>query len=199
MINKDILKIITEEISEFDFLGNDNYQKESESIDLLKNEEFQKQFICDTLLKKSNVKIEISDSRIGGDWEEDVQNASRLTIEYLTKITYQYDQGKEPINFNLDFRSDGIQIGKGERKDFGSYDTPAYGEAWFNYFNWRDIDVTLGTEEGDDINFVEFIKAPEKIQTLFIRHFIQGYIGEYTGLEIRTPEMNNNIQNTPYC
>ena len=64
MINNDIIRIITEEISEFDFLGNDKYQKENESIDLLKNEEFQKRFICDALLSKNNIGINIYDSRI---------------------------------------------------------------------------------------------------------------------------------------
>ena len=49
------------------------------------------------------------------------------------------------------------------------------------------------------MDFVTLKKAPEKIQILFIRHFTQAYIGEYTGLKIRTPEMKNNIQNTPYC
>jgi len=199
MINNDIIKIITEEISEFDFLGNDKYQKETESIDLLKNEEFQKQFICDALLSKSNIGINIYDSRIGGDWENDAEDASRLTIEYMTNITYQYDKEKEPVKFNLDFRSDGIQISKGEREDFATYDTPAYGEAWFNYFNWDDIEVSMYTDDGDDVDFIAFRKAPAKIQTLFIRHFTQEYIGEYTGLEIRTSEMKNNIQNTPYC
>jgi hypothetical protein len=194
-----IIKIINEEISDFDFLSNDEYQKEKEIIDLLKNEEFQKTFICDALLNKKNIKIEVYDSRIGGDWEDDAEDASRLTLEYMLKVTYTYDQNKEPVNFNLDFRSDGIQISKGKREDFATYDTPAYGEAWFNYFNWSDVEVNLTTNDGDDINFVAIKRAPIKIQILFIRHFIQDYIGNYTGLEIRTPEMKDNIQNTPYC
>jgi hypothetical protein len=47
-------RIINEEISEFDFLGNEQYLKEQEVVDLLKNEDFQKQFICDSLLSNLN-------------------------------------------------------------------------------------------------------------------------------------------------
>src|ERR1035437_5253077 len=58
MVEKDIIKIINEEASNFDFLGNDDNMKEQEIIDLLQNEEFQKQFICDSLLERKN-KIKI--------------------------------------------------------------------------------------------------------------------------------------------
>ena len=52
MKNKQLIKIINEEISGFDFLGNEEYLKEEEDINILKNEDFQKQFICDLLLKR---------------------------------------------------------------------------------------------------------------------------------------------------
>src|SRR5208283_5141494 len=98
MSNKNIIKIINEVISEFDFLGNDKNNKEQEIIDLLKNEELQKQFICDSLLnKKDRIKIlNISDSTIGGNWDEvNTDNATTITIKYDLKIQYTYDINKE--------------------------------------------------------------------------------------------------------
>lgn len=195
---KEVIKIINEEISDFDFLGNDEYQKEKENIDLLSNEEFQKRFICDSLLNK-NVKIEVYDSRIGGNWEGDIEDANSLSIEYYLIIDYKYDQTKEPIKFNLDFTSDDVGISMGERTDRGTYDTPPSAEAWFNYFNWSDIDVTLSTADGDQIDFVAFKKAPMKIQSLFIKHYTIDYIYSYTGADFRTSDAKDSVKNVPYC
>ena len=39
MIDKNIIRIINEEASNFDFLGNEDYLKGQEVIDLLQNEE----------------------------------------------------------------------------------------------------------------------------------------------------------------
>ena len=60
-VQKTILKTINEEISKFDFLGNDNYQSLMENIELIENEDFQKQFIADFLTGKSE-KFNIIDS-----------------------------------------------------------------------------------------------------------------------------------------
>jgi len=73
------------------------------------------------------------------------------------------------------------------------------GESWFDGFDWGDISVNLSSDNDEEIEFVAFDKAPPKIQTLFIRHFCEAYIENYTNLEIRTPEMRDKIQNTPYC
>jgi hypothetical protein len=201
MDKKNFIKIIKEEISDFDFLGNDVYQKEKEIVDLLKKEEFQKQFICDSLLKKNKLKIEISDSTVGGDWDEDPENASKLTLTYFLKIEYKYDQTKEPIKFELNFNSDYISIRKNSDFNAGNYGLyiPPEGGDWISELNWNDINVTLNTVNGDEIEFIAFERAPDKIKTLFIREFTSDYIEKYINLDIRTPETNMQAQNTPYC
>ena len=83
MDNKDFVKIIKEEISNFDFLGNDEFLKEQEVNDLLQNEDLQKQFICDSLLNQNGkVKIgEIGDSHITGNWDElNMEDATNITL-----------------------------------------------------------------------------------------------------------------------
>lgn len=205
MNKTDFIKIINEEIKDFDFLSNDQDEKEREVTDFLRNEDFQKQFICDSLLKKDTVKIEIYDSSITGNWENDPGDVSKLSLEYFLRIEYKYDQTKEPIKFGLDFHGDNISIGKDGWYDAGSWGgtmadaIEPSGDAWFDSFEWGDILVSLATEDGDDIEFTVFDKAPPKIQTLFVRHFCESYIENYTNLEIRTPEMRDKIQNTPYC
>ena len=203
---KDLVKTINEEISNFDFLGNDEYLKEEENVNLLKNEDFQKQFICDSLINKKNLKIDVYDSRIGGNWEEDnFDNANNLSIEYFLKIEYKYDQSKAPIKFDLNFYADKVDVSKTGWSDKGRIggttdsDVAQSGEAWFNEFDWRDIIVDLYTPDGDEIDFVAYKKAPPKIQILFIREFCQDFIVNYTNLDIRTSEMKDKIQNVPYC
>lgn len=198
MNGKDIIKLINEEINEFDFLRTDEDSKIQENIDLLKNEDLQKQFICDSLISGDKIKSSVVESTIGGDWEED--EASRLDLTYYLSIEYKYDESKEPLNFSLDFEGQ-VSVTKSDDYDAGSYANyvAPSGGAWFSDFDWNDISATLTTSDGDVIPFVAFDRAPTRIKALFIRQYVESYILNYTELEIRTPEMKDKIQNVPYC
>jgi len=198
----DFIKILTEEISNFDFLGNDESLKEQEVTDLLQNEELQKQFICDSLLDVNNkVKIvKVVDSQISGNWDENnLDDANKLMLDYSVNIDYMYDATKEPLNFDLIFNGDNIGISVDGWEDSGDgHTTPPEGESWYNYFNWDSIDVGMYTIDGDQIDFLALKKAPPRIQILFIRNYVENFI-ETNSLDIRTPEMNDKIQNIPFC
>lgn len=172
MFKKQIVKIINEEISDFDYLGNDAQVKEEELLNLLKNEDFQKQFICDILLRKKNIKQKVTDARIGGDYEYD--EPSYLTLEYFIDYEYQYDINKEPIKFTIDFSSDNIGIDVHSDTDKGDYYTSPYTEKYYTYIDWSDISVDMFTPDGDEIEFNAFKKAPIKIQEIFIRENVGG-------------------------
>lgn len=206
MEKKDIIRIINEEISNFDFLNNELNQKEFESIEILKNEEFQKQFICDSLLnKKDKIKLKINDSTVGGDYEDDFKDASRISLEYNLTVEYKYDQTKEPAVFDLMFYGDKIGISKDGWYDPGRFggtpdtDIEPSGDAWFSYLNWDDIEVNIYTTDGDEIPFIAFQKAPPKIQMLFVRDYTANLISGKTNLDINTPEMKVNVKDVPYC
>lgn len=200
MFDKNLIKIINEEVSNFDFLGNDKYSKERESVDLLLTEDFQKQFICDSLINKGKISFRIVDSNLKGNYADDTSNESTyLSLEYFLRISYKYDQTKEPVMFDLNFSSDNIDYSKDTSASDNGYDTAPSGEDWFNRFNWKDISVNLNTVEGDDVKFIAFEKAPDKIKMLFVREYIETYIEKYTGMEIRTPESKIDINNTQYC
>ena len=207
MNKRDFVRIIKEELSDFDFLGNDEFLKEQEVTDLLQNEDLQKQFICDSLLNRNDkIKItKIADSYLTGNWDESNQeDADRLAIEYSLDIEYLYDMHKEPIKFNIFFASDRIDIRVGGWYDPGRFggttdtDYAPEGESWYDVFDWSDIDVTLYTIDGDDVRFTAFENAPPKIQTLFIREYTQNFIENET-IELRTDELKDNVHNTPYC
>ena len=203
MKNKDFIKIIKEEINNFDFLNNDEYRKKQDINDLLMNEELQKQFICDSLLNRNNkIKInKIKDSFITGDWDEkDFNENGKLSLEYSIDMAYFYDSTKEPLIFDLYFHSDDIDVNVNGWNDAGNFGggVEPRGEAWFDRFDWGDIDVTLINADGEDLDFKAFKNAPAKIQTLFIREYLQNFIETQT-LTLKTPELKDNIRNIPYC
>lgn len=195
----DVIRIINEEISKFDFLENDKSLKEYEMLDLLSNEEFQKQFICDSLVNRNNkIKISAIESEIGGDWENPPDDANNLTLKNFLQIEYVYDKNKPSINFSLDFLGDNIDIIKSRSGDNGNYNTPPSVTDWFSHVNWIDIDVTINTVDGVEIDFIAFNKAPTTIKNLFIRNYNENLI-ERESLDVRLSRKNDNANISSYC
>lgn len=198
MNNINLKKIIIEEINNFDFLNNETDAKYQEYIDLLSNEELQKQFICDSLLPNNKIKIiETTNASIGGDFESNYNDMNNITIEYSVTIEYLYDSSKKPIKFDLDFNSSSINVSASGEYDKGDYYTPPSGDAWFNYIDWNDINVTLFSNDGEEIKFLAFEKAPINIKNLFIKEYVAGFISSKTSMDIR--DNSNKSIVSQYC
>lgn len=200
MDKKDFIRIVNEEIENFDFLGNEQSAKEQESIDLLKNEDLQKQFICDSLLNRNQkIKIaNIADARMTGNWDApNIDDADKITLEYNVSIEYTYDSSKEPLKFDLAFNGNNIGMNVSGSNDTGDYLTPPNNESWINSINWYEITVALLTSDGNDIEFLAYDRAPEKIQNLFVREFLEGFVTDHTDMEVR--EKTDGAAITQYC
>ena len=200
MDKKNFIRIVNEEIKNFDFLNNDEQLKEQESIDLIMNEDLQKQFICDSLLNRNdkiNI-IRVDDARIGGNWEDqDFDNADKITIEYNVTVGYTYDSSKEPLEFSLSFNGDSVGIQVAGTNDTGDYNTPPANDSWFKSINWHDITVTMFTKEGEEIPFLAFEKAPENIKNLFTREFLENFISTQTSMDVL--DKSNKAAVTQFC
>lgn len=206
MKKNDFIRIINEEISniDFDFLGNEKQQKEDEELKLLGDEDLQKQFICDFLLnKKDKYKItEIVESTVN-DWEQD----GYLDITYGVKISYRYDSMKEPARFGLWFKGEHIAYKTDSDYQPGYWaatmpdSIPPSGGDWFSKIDWNDIKVQMHMidERDDDIDFIAFEKAPERVQNIFISHFLEDFIYKYADIGLKTPEQFDRIEKTGYC
>lgn len=180
MKRKDMIRYINEEISDFDFLNNDQYQKEKENLDLIQNEDFQKQFLIDSILKKDRVKLNTSDARVTGDYETPNESGS-LGIEYYSKVDYKYDSAKKPISFFLNFDGDMSFVTKGFDDDnAGSNITQPLSQTWFDDIQWNEINVGLSSLDGDDIKFIAYEKAPDKIKNIFVRTYLESLIRNET-------------------
>ena len=207
MENKHLIKIINEEISGFDFLGNEEYVKEEGNVNILQNEDFQKQFICDSLLKrKETVKtLDVVESNFGGDWEKN----GYLTVSYIIELAYKYDVSKEPAKFGLHFKGDRIQYSIDSDYEPGKWmgtmpdSTPPSGGDWFDKINWDDINVEMFSIEegfeGDKIEFKAFEHAPQRIQNLFIRDFLGKFISDWAGRGMGTPADYDSATKVGYC
>ena len=190
--------MINEEISSFDFLGNVEYSKEEEILNTLKNEDFQKQFICDSLINKKNIKTKVTDANVGGNWEQG-NDASKLTIEYSVEIEYLYDQNKKPLSFTVDFSSENVSVDISATYDPGNWANfvEPTSESQYNYIQWSDISVMLFTSDGDEIDFLAFKRAPQKIQDMFIRSYTENFISNNTTSTDNLKK--DSIRSTPYC
>lgn len=195
MNKKDLIKLINEEISNFDFLGNEENLEEQEIIDLLNNEDLQKQFICDSLLKKTNkIKLNILDAQLWNDWEKD----GYIKLEYNIEVTYIYDPVKEPLKFDLSFTGEHISYSIDNYYVPGDQYTAPDDRSWFDDFGWDDVNVNIYTSDGDDIEFKSFNNAPSRIQHIFIRDYIGKFISE-EALGMNTPVDKDSVEKTGWC
>jgi hypothetical protein len=177
MKKKDFIRIINEEIGEFDFLNNEKYLKEQETIKILENPEFQKQFIIDSITKmRDKIKFNNFTTQIFNDPEIQDQQHNDLNIEVNAEITYSYNENNDPINFSLNFIGENVRYQTGYDYSHGDRDTPSATDVWYKNINWYEIEPTIYTLEGDDVEFTAFNKAPDNIKELFIRSYIQDTI-----------------------
>lgn len=182
MNRKDFYRIINEEISDFDFLSNDKYIKEKKEVALLHNEQFQKRFIIDSITAmRDKIKITSSDSSVTNDPELRIDvNHEDMNVASNLDILYAYEGGKQPIKIDISFNGDHIRYSTEFRDINGSDDQRDDVDSWYSSVNWGDIDVTLFTPQGDEIEFVALDNAPHKIQELFIRSYTESIIEQNT-------------------
>jgi hypothetical protein len=169
--NNQLIELIQEQISNsFDFLGNDEFNKTQKNIDLLENEEMQKMFIVDSLSNNRNkIKItNVDDARISGNWiSDDIQTGTLINIYVCLTIDYKYDSNKDSLIFDLCFIGDSISI----HNNIEEYNS------WLDLIDSKNIDVKLVINGGDEISFIAFKKSPENIKKIFLREYIENFIG----------------------
>lgn len=197
-MDKNLINIIKEEISNFDFLGNDERSEHEETITILNNDDFQKQFICDSLINRNNnIKQSVKDSMLGGDWN-DIDDIDKVSLDYSLNIEYKYDQAKEPVKFILSFFGDNISVKGKESGPRGDYFNEPQQEKRIEYFNWDDVNVQLETFHGDDVKFNVLYDAPYKIQTLFIQEYLYSFLTQATGMDVEN-YMSDRSSVSAYC
>lgn len=180
MEKKKFIRIINEEIAEFDFLNNKKKIQEEEAIKLLHDEIFQKKFIIDSILYiKEKISFDNSDAVVRNDPDvKDDDNHNDLQIDFNSDIIYEYND--KPIKFEISFIGNNINYSTDYTSTPSTYTYPGDFESWYTSIDWNDIEVSLFTVDGDDIDFIAYKKAPNKIKELFIRSYVEPIIEKYT-------------------
>jgi hypothetical protein len=183
MFHNKIIQLINEEISNYDFLNNDKFEKERDVLQLINKEEFQKQFIIDSILNRNKIKLDVMDFYLSEDNFSD-NEYGKFEVSYSADIEYTYDTNKEPLKFNLQLDGNNVDYSTKSTYDKGDNITPSYGEQWFDYIDWTDVSVKLSTLDENEIDFVAYKKSPENIRKIFVKSYLEGVIEKDSELEI---------------
>jgi len=173
MKKNNLLNIIKEEISGFDYLNNDKRLEERESIDLLKNFDFQKQFIIDCIEGNQKIRKFVADDNLSSYYYQsnDIVNDEKINFDITNDYEYKYDSQKIPTVFKINFKASNVKILDGKldtKEDIQKID-------------WLDISVNMISRNGDKIDFVAYDKANNKIKALFIKKSIlDNIINDYS-------------------
>lgn len=183
MKKKDFIRIINEEIGEFDFLNNEQYLKEREIYEILQNPQFQKQFIIDSITKmRDKINFDNFEGRVYNDPDIYDEYHTDMSLDVSAELSYTYDQSNNPIKFGVSFGGTNIGYETGSDESIGDYDTPSFSDTWYESIAWDEIDVKLYTIEGDKLEFTAFDNAPSNIQELFIRAYTESVIEKKTDI-----------------
>ncbi len=149
---RNLIDLIKEEVSNFDYLNNDKRVKENENISILNKDEFQKKFILDVIDGKvnpyiNNKEINSMFRKYGDIKDEYIDLDITVNFKYESKL------------FDIEFSGDKVNISDGELNT----------EEDINNINWLQINLILKADNGDTINFKIFNEAPDKIKILFIK------------------------------
>lgn len=165
----DILKIIKEEISNYDFLGLDEIAKEDEYKTIINSKQFQTQFVNDVI---NDINNDSKFKKINTLYKSmSIDNAGFINEEPLHfdfEIEMIYTYNNTDINLNLMFDGDNIEYDFRIDKSIGDHDTPTYNDFVFEDINWNDVKFNMFTNDGYEIEmkwlersgvYHKFIKA----------------------------------------
>lgn len=168
MGKKNIIRVINEEISQFDYLNIDDLENSDNRIDILKSKDFQSKLVYD-VIKQNKVTIR--------DWDEQYSQVDPIedngmnedTIKYLYKFyKFKYHYNEHIFNLNLEIIGENLPV-----TTTGSY-SPAtqlqpeeHPEA--ENVDYSDIQITFSDDdEIDEIN-TEWLDKDKKLKIKLAR------------------------------
>jgi hypothetical protein len=177
MEKKHIIRLINEEIGDYDFIGLDKMNEEDSNNMLLNGKEFQTQFVFDVVNNFKNT-IKLADVNASSSNDEDLfkngsETGDAFNLEYDVDIIYNY-LGKS-IPLTLVFEGHNIQYGMGGYYNAGNYDMQPEGDAYFTYINWSDINLTVYDGDGGEVK-MKWIRGNKPLYDTFIKKFTEDII-----------------------
>jgi hypothetical protein len=172
MAKKQIIRLINEEISNFDFLGLDEIKQEDSIESVLKSRDFQVRFVNDVLRN-------FNDGTIFKDKEEIEQSSNvedlqpdgyeKLNVTYIIDFKYNY-QGKD-MPLSIIIEGNNVWYDLQVTNDPGDWYTPPSGEASLD-IDWNDFGVKIMYDGEIEVELDWLYKNKE-----LYKKFVQMFIG----------------------
>ena len=148
MKKKDVIRIINEEISGYDFLNISEIENTDNYLNIINSKEFQTQLVYDIISKNPNIT----------DWNEALSSVDDVeddgwgdnVIPHLEKnYTFTYNHGNQPYKLTLDLEGHNVPISMEGSSIPATHLQPAeYPEP--SYADYSDIEITFGDEYLND-------------------------------------------------
>ena len=170
---KNIIKLITEEIEEFDFLDTEKEQQNSKFNNILNSKSFTNRFINDVAFNfEDKIKFDKSNelSAVVND-EEIINGNESLDIDYDVDIKYLMNGKYLPLAIGIE--GQGVPYELGSSYEQGDHMHPSYSNVWFENINWDEIKVKLYDKDGTLINEELLEGVDLNTKERFIRNFIE--------------------------
>ena len=173
MEKKHVIRLINEEISNFDYLNIDELEKEDSVDGLLKSKEFQTKLIHDLMTSFTNNQIFKDKEIIQQDSNvEDLEpdSTQKLNVTYIVDFIYNYMGKDMPLSVIIE----GNDLWQDLRitSDPGDWYTPPSGEANLD-FDWTDFQVKVMYDGEIEVEMDWLYKNKE-----LFRKFLDYFIGD---------------------
>lgn len=171
MAKKHVIRLINEEISNFDYLNMNELQQEDNVAATMKSREFQTQLVHDLMTRFDNTGIfknkeVIEQNSNVEDLEPD--SVQKLNVTYIVDFSYNY-QGKElPLSIIIEGK-DMWQDLRVDR-DSGDYLTPPSAEAELD-FDWTEFQAKV-IYDGEIEVELDWLYKNQQLFRKFLEYFI---------------------------
>jgi hypothetical protein len=171
MAKKQIIRLINEEISGFDYLNQEQLQEEDNVENVLKSKDFQTKLVHDMMNSFNNTNIfknkEVIEQSSNVE-ELEPDSVQGLNIEYIVDFIYNY-QGKDmPISVIIE--GNDIWQDLHVDRDSGDYYTPPSVESKLD-FDWMDINSKIMYDGEVEVE-LDWLYKNKDIYRKFLERFV---------------------------
>jgi len=173
MENKQLIRIINEEISNFDYLSQEQIQEEDNMQGVLKSRDFQTKLVYDLINNWNNPNIiknkQVIEQTSNVDQLEP-DSVQRLNVSFIADFNYDYSGNEMPLTIIVEGQDmwQDLQV----NRDGGDYMTPPSADATLNY-DWTEIGVKVMYDGEYEVELDWLYEEKnKKLYEKFVQHFV---------------------------
>jgi len=170
-MKKNLIRILNEEVSNFDYLSQEQIQEDDNVEQVLKSRDFQTKLVYDLVNSWNNPNIiknkeVIEQSSNVEDLEPD--STQRLNVSFIADFKYDYNGQELPLSIIVE--GENMWQDLNVTRDAGDYYTEPTADATLDY-DWKDIGVKIMYDGAIEIELNWLYENEEKYKK-FIHYFV---------------------------